>query len=65
MSIGDHITGTRVGLGTTKTKHMVLRKEEFLKLKYFRGSGSASVGTAVICNTRGPRFESSHQQNLY
>ena len=21
MSIGDHITGTRVGLGTTKTKH--------------------------------------------
>ena len=33
------------------------------------GSGGASVGTAVACNSRGPQFKSSHRQkfilNLY
>ena len=28
------------------------------------GSGCGSVGRVVASNTRGPRFESSHQQNL-
>ena len=28
------------------------------------GSGCGSVGRAVASNTRGPRFESSHRQNL-
>ena len=28
------------------------------------GSGCGSVGGAVASNTRGPRFESSHPQNL-
>ena len=29
------------------------------------GSGCVSVGRAVASMTRGPRFESSHRQNLY
>ena len=29
------------------------------------GSGCNSVGRAVASDTRGPRFESSHRQNLY
>ena len=29
------------------------------------GIGCGSVGRAVDSNTRGPRFESSHWQNLY
>ena len=29
------------------------------------GSGCGSVGRAVDSDTRGPRFDSSHQQNLY
>ena len=28
------------------------------------GSGCGSVGRAVASDTRGPRFESSHRQNL-
>ena len=28
------------------------------------GSGCGSVGRAVASNTRGPRFESSHQQKF-
>ena len=28
------------------------------------GSGCGSVGRAVAPDTRGPRFESSHQQNF-
>ena len=28
------------------------------------GSGCGSVGRAVTCNIRGPRFNSSHWQNL-
>ena len=27
--------------------------------------GCGSVGRAVACNIRGPRFESRHRQNLY
>ena len=30
-----------------------------------QGSGCDSVGRAVASNTRGPRFESNHQQMLY
>ena len=30
----------------------------------FLGSGCGSVGRAVASNTRGPRFESSHQQKF-
>ena len=33
--------------------------------KSHTGSGCGSVGRAVASNTRGPRFESSHRQNLY
>ena len=33
------------------------------KMKW--GSGCGSVGRAVASNTIGPRFNSSHQQNLY
>ena len=29
------------------------------------GSGCGSVGRAVASDTRGPRFESSHQQNKF
>ena len=29
------------------------------------GSGCGAVGRAVASDTRGPRFESSHRQNLY
>ena len=29
------------------------------------GSGCGSVGRAVSSDTRGPRFKSSHRQNLY
>ena len=29
------------------------------------GSGCGSVGRAAASDTRGPRFESSHQQNLF
>ena len=29
------------------------------------GSGCGSVGRAVASDTRGPRFESSHRQNLF
>ena len=29
------------------------------------GSASGSVGRAVASDTRGPRYESSHQRNLY
>ena len=32
--------------------------------KKLRGSGCGSVGRAVASDTRGPWFESSHQQNL-
>ena len=31
----------------------------------FVGSGCGAVGRAVASDTRGPPFESSHQQNLY
>ena len=33
--------------------------------KMTRGCGCGSVGRAVASDTRGPRFESFHLQNLY
>ena len=33
--------------------------------KMLMGSGCGAVGRAVASDTRGPRFESSHRQNLY
>ena len=35
------------------------------KLAKIMGSGCGAVGRAVASETRGPRFESSHRQNLY
>ena len=29
------------------------------------GSGRGSVGRAVASDSRGPRFEASHRQNIY
>ena len=36
-----------------------------VKLYWCLGSGCGSVGSAVASNSRCPRFESSHWQNLY
>ena len=36
-----------------------------LLIKEDNGSGCGTVGRAVASNTRGPRFKSSHQENLY
>ena len=35
------------------------------KRKGLMGSGCGSVGRAVATDTRGPRFETRHRQNLY
>ena len=42
---------------------MAISTNTYLKLKL--GSGCGSVGRVVAFNTRGPRFDSSHRQNLY
>ena len=40
-------------------------KIETGKKHFFMGSGCGAVGGAVASDTRGPRFKSSHRQNLY
>ena len=43
-----------------------LQRDAHLQQKMnFKGSGCGSVGRAVASDTRGPKFESSHWQNLY
>ena len=42
------------------------KKDKVRKRQRHReGSGCGSVGRAVASDTRGPRFESSHRQNIY
>ena len=54
----------------TMTNECVLQKNSFMSGRFFSsqnnccggGSGSDSVGRAVVSNSIGPRFESSHRR---
>ena len=52
--------GSRSNVDPLKDEVIFSRK----KVYFFRGSGCGSVGRAVASDTRGPRFESSHQQKF-
>ena len=46
------------------TFHFVIRQMYYKELVFMLVSGCGLVGRAVTSDTSGPRFESSHHQNL-
>ena len=48
-----------------KIKHTWESEYSSGQREHSMGSGGGSVGRAVASNSRGPRFESSHQQKIY